>query len=218
LETVPTNGDTIVVPVPDTSKAAADAMAYKLNVPSREGLIRNRYAGRTFIEGANNRLHKAESKYTPLREVLEGKRVFLVEDSIVRSTTMKVLLNKIRTVGRAQEIHVRVACPPIVAPCFYGIDMSSTSELFAPAFLKGGPLTDEVQAEMARRLGADSLRYLPVESIARAIGFDADQLCQACVTGHYPTACGQKLYEVALENGRQNIQARAYEAQHALAR
>ncbi len=108
-ETLTIDADTIVVPVPDTSKAAADAMAYKLNVPSLEGLIRNRYSGRTFIEGGGNRKEKAETKYTPLREVLEGKRVLLVEDSIVRSTTMKVLVKRIRELGRAREIHVRVA-------------------------------------------------------------------------------------------------------------
>ncbi len=151
LETVPIDEDTIVVPVPDTSKAAADAMAYRLGVPALEGLIRNRYSGRTFIEGSGNRKRKAETKYTPLREVLEGKRVLLVEDSIVRSTTMKVLLKRIRELGHAKEIHVRVACPPIVAPCFYGIDMSTINELFAPHFLKGGPLTAEAQDEMARR-------------------------------------------------------------------
>ena len=85
LETVPIDEDTVVVPVPDTSKAAADAMAYALKVPCVEGLIRNRYSGRTFIEGSGNRRRKAETKYTPLREVLEGKRVLLVEDSIVRA-------------------------------------------------------------------------------------------------------------------------------------
>ena len=99
---VPIDEDTIVVPVPDTSKAAADAMAFRLGVPSLEGLIRNRYTGRTFIEGSSSRKRKAETKYTPLREVLEGKRVLLVEDSIVRSTTMKVLLNRIRDAGPGQ--------------------------------------------------------------------------------------------------------------------
>src|SRR5262249_39250115 len=113
LETLKIDEDTIVVPVPDTSKAAADAMGYKLNVPVREGLIRNRYSGRTFIEGAGTRRKKVESKYTPLREVLEGKKVILVEDSIVRSTTMKVLIKRIKDLGRAREIHVRVVCPPI---------------------------------------------------------------------------------------------------------
>jgi amidophosphoribosyltransferase len=211
LETVTIDADTVVVPVPDTSKAAADSMAYKLRVPAVEGLIRNRYTGRTFIEGTGSRRQKAETKYTPLREVLEGKRVLLVEDSIVRSTTMKVLIHRIRELGGAKEIHVRVACPPIIAPCFYGIDMSTIGELFAPPFLREGRLTDDAQQAMAQRLGADSLRYLPVESIARAIGFDADQLCQACITGEYPTPFGQKLYQIAL-NADANCGGRTYES------
>lgn len=210
---VPLDGDTIVVPVPDTSKAAADSMAYHLGVPCWEGLIRNRYSGRTFIEGSKSRTRKAESKYTPLREVLQGKRLLLVEDSIVRSTTMKILVDRIRERGGASEIHVRVACPPIIAPCFYGIDMSTVKELYAPRFLRGGPLTEEIQAEMAADLGADSLRYLPVESIARAISFDSDQLCQACITGEYPTDWGQKLYQIAAGNtNSSNCDQRTYEA------
>jgi amidophosphoribosyltransferase len=212
LETVSIDEDTVVVPVPDTSKAAADAMAYKLGVPCLEGLIRNRYSGRTFIEGSGNREQKARTKYTPLREVLEGRRVLLVEDSIVRSTTMKVLLERIRSVGLPKEIHVRVACPPIISPCFYGIDMSTVSELFAPGFLGGAALTPEIEARMARQLGADSLRYLRVESIARAIGLNADRLCQACITGKYPTPCGQQLAQIALENHSKGVQGRTYEA------
>jgi amidophosphoribosyltransferase len=217
LETVPLDDDTIVVPVPDTSKAAADAMGYKLKVPVLEGLIRNRYTGRTFIEGGAGRRQKAETKYTPLREVLEGKRVLLVEDSIVRSTTLRVLVSRIKSLGRAREVHVRVACPPIIAPCFYGIDMSTIGELFAPRFMRdlSEPiLTDQMQAEMAAELDADSLRYLPVESIARAIGLDHDQLCQACITGDYPTSYGQELYQIALlnrRNGKAGSEKRAYE-------
>src|SRR6266849_4544700 len=144
LGRVPIDGDTIVVPVPDTGKAAADAMAHELGVPSVEGLMRNRYIGRTFIEGVH-RADRARVKYTPLREVLEGKRVLLVEDTIVRSTTMKSLLHELRERGRAREIHVRVACPPIIAPCFYGIDMSTINELFAPKFLEDGILTESSQ-------------------------------------------------------------------------
>lgn len=214
LEEVPLDEDTIVVPVPDTSKAAADAMAFKLGVPSIEGLIRNRYSGRTFIEGGANRKAKAASKYTPLPEVLAGKRVLLVEDSIVRSTTMRVLISKIRDVGRAKEIHVRVACPPISAPCFYGIDMSTIGELFAPPFLSDGDDQETMFAKMAAELGADSLRYLPVESIAKAIEKSADSLCQACVTGEYPTPWGQKLYDIALSQEEQGgcEAGRTYEA------
>jgi len=212
LETVPIDDDTVVVPVPDTSKAAADSMAYRLRIPSVEGLIRNRYTGRTFIDGAASRRAKAETKYTPLREVLEGKRVILVEDSIVRSTTMKVLLGRMRSLGLAREIHVRVACPPIVAPCFYGIDMSTIDELFAPEFLGGGPLTEAAQAAMAARLGADSLRYLPIEAVARSIGFDAADLCEACITGRYPTPAGERLYEIALGQASRGGAGRTYEA------
>ena len=212
LETVPIDDDTIVVPVPDTSKAAADAMAYALKVPCVEGLIRNRYSGRTFIEGGRDRKRKAETKYTPLREVLEGKRVLLVEDSIVRATTLHVLLQRIRQMGQPREIHVRVACPPIVSPCFYGIDMSTVGELFAPKFIEGQPLTPEIEARMAAQMGADSLRYLPVQAIARALHMPAEDLCQACITGEYPTACGQRLARVALENHRNNVVGRTYEA------
>ena len=212
LETVPIDADTVVVPVPDTSKAAADAMAYRLSIPSVEGLIRNRYTGRTFIDGAASRRQKAESKYTPLREVLEGKRVILVEDSIVRSTTMKVLLGRMRSLGLAREIHVRVACPPIVAPCFYGIDMSTIDELFAPEFLPDGVLTEAAQAAMAARLGADSVRYLPIEAVARSIGFDAADLCQACLTGRYPTPAGERLYDIAVAQTSRGRAGRTYEA------
>ena len=94
--------------------------------------------------------------------------------------------------------------------------MSTIGQLFAPRFMGEGPLTEEVQARMAAALGADSLRYLPVESIARAINLDSDQLCQACITGEYPTACGQELYQVALGNARRNVQSqRTYEVARA---
>src|SRR5262249_17990190 len=159
----------IVVPVPDTGKAAADAMAYELGLRSVEGLMRNRYVGRTFIEG-QNRADRARLKYTPLREVLSGKRVLLIEDTIVRRTTLKSLLHHIRGRGGAGEVHVRAACPPIIAPCFYGIDMSTVRELFAHRFMKGTRITDAEQDAMAAELSADSLRYLPLEAVARCIG------------------------------------------------
>jgi amidophosphoribosyltransferase len=191
--------DTVVVPVPDTGKAAADAMAFELKIPSVEGLIRNRYIGRTFIEGVN-RVDKVRLKFTPLREVLSGKRVLLVEDSIVRSTTLMSLLHHLRDQGGAKEIHVRVACPPIISPCFYGIDMSTVGELFAPKFMATKEPTVAEQDAMARELGADSLFYLPVDAVARCIDLPADRLCRACVTGEYPTDAGEKLYQLALRN------------------
>jgi amidophosphoribosyltransferase len=198
LEDVPLDAETIVVPVPDTAKAAADAMAFALKLPSVEGLIRNRYVGRTFIEGTADRAAKAKLKYTPLPEVLAGKRVLLVEDSIVRSTTMRALVREIRDRGGAREIHLRVACPPIIAPCFYGIDMSRRDELFAPPYadLPDGGVSEEAQQRMAEELGADSLRYLPVEAIARSVSLSSDRLCRACITGHYPSPTGQQLYQI----------------------
>jgi amidophosphoribosyltransferase len=205
--------DTIVVPVPDTAKAAADAMAHALGVPSVEGLMRNRAVGRTFIEGAN-RLDRVRLKYTPLREVLQGKKVLLVEDSIVRSTTLQALLNHLRDRGGAKEIHVRVACPPIIAPCFYGIDMSTVKELFAPKFMASKRPSDEEQDRMAKELGADSLFYLPIEAIARSIGIEDERLCRACINGEYPTATGERLYQLAIKdhlNGSSSG-SRTYEA------
>ena len=200
-EQLPIDENTIVVPVPDTAKAAASSMAYEMKVPCLEGLIRNRYVGRTFIE-TNNRADKARAKYTPLAHVMRGKRVFLVEDTIVRSTTMRALIQQIRERGEAKEVHVRVACPPIISPCFYGIDMTSVSELFAPNFMSGTELTPEIEQEMADQLQADSLRYLPISAIAKSVRFDRDSICQACVDRQYPTKTGAELYQISLnENG-----------------
>jgi amidophosphoribosyltransferase len=150
-------------------------------------------------------------KYTPLREVLEDKRVLLVEDTIVRSTTMKALLRLIRDIGGAREIHVRVACPPITAPCFYGIDMSTVSELFAPRFMRGMRPTLEEQEAMARELGANSLFYLPLEAVARCIGIKENHLCRACITGDYPTPTGERLYQLALKKNTDPAKHRTYE-------
>jgi amidophosphoribosyltransferase len=210
METVPIDEDTIVVPVPDTAKAAAASMAFQLGIPCLEGLMRNRYIGRTFIEGTN-RADKARLKYTPLPEVLRGKRVLVVEDTIVRSTTMRALVSQLKERGGAREVHVRVACPPIVAPCFYGIDMSTISELFAPNFMDGSNLTPEVEQQMTKSLGADSLRYLPLDSIARSIDLDRDSLCQACIDCHYPTTAGDELYQLALGNADATSEARTYD-------
>ena len=209
-ETLEVDADTIVVPVPDTAKAAADSMAFHLNVPSVEGLIRNRYIGRTFIEGTN-RADKVRMKYTPLREVLEGKRVLLVEDTIVRSTTMKALVHQLKDRGRAEEVHIRVACPPIVAPCFYGIDMSTVGELFAPKFMEGTHINEDIEREMAEAIGADSLKYLPLDSITRCLELPASSLCQACINTEYPTQAGRDLYQIALGNAKNGQNGRTYE-------
>ncbi|MCL2346675.1 MAG: amidophosphoribosyltransferase [Planctomycetaceae bacterium] len=208
-ETVPLGDDAIVVPVPDTSKAAADGMAYALKIPCLEGLIRNRYSGRTFIECGEYRRRKAETKYTPLTEVLEGKRVFLVEDSIVRSTTMRVLIDRIRRIGLVREIHVRVACPPIIAPCFYGVDMSTFQDIYATNFyhsrnpvpagtepslgiVQNMSFTKELRDQMAADFGADSVSFLTLDAVSRAIGLERDHLCMACASAKYPSRCAQE--------------------------
>jgi amidophosphoribosyltransferase len=206
--------DCIVVPVPDTAKAAADAFAYQLGIPCMEGIIRNRYVGRTFILSKDSRDRTIRSKYTPLPSVLSGKRVFLVEDSIVRSTTMKILIQQIRKECGAREIHVRVACPPIVAPCFYGIDMSTVGELFAPDFVNGryqGNPTPGALKKMAAALKVDSLRYLPVKQLGPTIGVEGDSLCLGCVTGKYPTKWGNKLMRRAKNNAKNGRDGRTYE-------
>jgi len=205
--------DCVAVPVPDTAKAACDAMAYKLGIPSLEGLIRNRYVGRTFIEG-RDRLERAKRKYTALPEVLEGKRIFLVEDSIVRSTTLRQVVKMLRKHGKAREIHVRVACPPIMAPCSYGIDMSTVRELFVPRLLgiePQGDLSEEELKKLADDLGTDSLRYLTLDALTKAIDVPENSLCLGCLTGRYPTPWGGKLYEQALRTKDRAGTGRTYE-------
>lgn len=186
----------IVVPVPDAAKAAADALAYELKVPCLEGLLRNRYVGRTFIE-SGNRYELAMRKYTPLPEVLKGRKILLVEDSIVRLTTLRAIIKQMREFGGAREIHIRITCPPIIAPCFYGIDMPTVKELFAYRYMRRPiveGLPDELADRMASDIGADSLVYLPVQAIPHCLGFQRSELCMACVTGEYPTPCGQNDY------------------------
>ncbi len=214
LEDQPLDDTCIVVPVPDTAKAAADAFAYQMGIPSVEGLIRNRYVGRTFIQPNSTRLRSARGKYTPLPNVLKNKRVFLVEDSIVRSTTMAALTGQIRQRGGAKEVHVRVACPPIVAPCFYGIDMSTLGELFAPGFTPpkyDGRPSARMHAEMAKKLGVDTLRYLPVDGLYDSLQINRDSLCLGCVTGKYPTKWGNKLMRSAKRNTATGRDGRTYE-------
>lgn len=198
-EDQPIDDNSIVVPVPDTAKAAADAFAYKLGIPCVEGLMRNRYIGRTFIQSDTTRCESAKCKYTPLPSVLEGKRVFLVEDSIVRSTTLRVLVEQIRKRGMAKEVHVRVACPPIIAPCFYGIDMSTLGELFAAKYVGkvgkdySGCPNKKMLKRMARNLDIDSLRYMSVQDLGPCLKIKNQDLCTGCVTGRYPSKWGQKL-------------------------
>lgn len=193
--------DYIVIPVPDSAKAAGDSYAYELGLPAREGLVRNRYVGRTFIEGRKSRRLKVKTKYSIVREIIRGKKVILVDDSIVRGTTLKELISYIRDEGGAKEVHIRVSCPPIMGPCFYGIDMSTVSELWAPKFIKRldehGNFDKKILKKMADDVGADSLIYNNVDGTVKSIGLKRLDLCLACLTTKYPTKIGKVLYEKA---------------------
>jgi amidophosphoribosyltransferase len=188
LETQKTDGDCIVVPVPDSSRPAGEGFAQAIGVQCIEGLIRNRYLGRTFIE-STDRAEKVKDKFTLARQVIKGKRIFLVEDSIVRGTTLRELVQFIRKYGEPKEIHVRISCPPINWPCFYGIDMSSRSELIAPKYEKHNSVNDEV----AKEIGADSVIYQSHDGLVRALGLHKKDLCMACLNGDYPTKMGEQL-------------------------
>ncbi|MBI2107531.1 amidophosphoribosyltransferase [Candidatus Woesearchaeota archaeon] len=212
LETEKIDENYVVIPVPDTAKAAGDALAYEFKVASSEGLIRNRYVGRTFIEGTN-REDRIQNKYTALREIINGKKVILVDDSIVRGTTTRQIVSYLKRVGGAKEVHLRISCPPIRGPCFYGIDMSTISELLIPRHEKGprkGEVSKEVIKKISEELGADSLIYQSIPGLIGSIGKPAHELCTACITGDYPTKSGQKLYAKAWDNYRKGIKERTY--------
>jgi amidophosphoribosyltransferase len=186
----------LVVPVPETAATVANAFAFHLGLPMDAGLVRNRYVGRTFIDGGD-RGDAVRMKFTPLREVLEGKKIYLVDDTLVRGTTLKNVIANLRERGRAREIHVRIGCPPIMGPCFYGIDMPTVGELFAPPYLGGravNRIPDAIAARMAQAIGADSLAYLSIEGLVRALDLPQQDLCMACVNTEYPTPTGSRRY------------------------
>src|SRR5450631_2486307 len=171
--------DDIVVPVPDSGVTAAIGYASESGLPLRFGLIRNHYIGRTFIEPRQSvRDFGVKLKLNPVRTLLEGKRVVLIDDSIVRGTTSRKIVRMIRNAG-AKEVHMRVSCPPTVSPCFYGVDTPSKKELIA-----ANKSVDEIR----EFIGADSLSYLSLEGTKKACA-DGEKTtyCSACYTGNYPT-------------------------------
>jgi len=169
----------IVIPVPDTGWPAAIGYAEESGIPFGEGLIKNRYIHRTFIQ-PHQRLRDlgVRMKLTPLRDTVQGKRVVVVEDSIVRGTTSGKIIEMLREAG-AREVHMRISSPPYRHPCFYGIDTPEPSRLLASKYS-----VEEIRAIV----GADSLGYLSIEGLVRAIGVDRDEFCMACFTGEYPVA------------------------------
>jgi amidophosphoribosyltransferase len=167
----------LVMPVPDTGAPAAAGYAEASGIPFREGLVRNRYTGRTFIQPSQTPRHRGVTmKLNPLREVVRGKRLTVVDDSIVRGTTTKQIVALLRKAG-AEEVHVRISAPPIFHPCFYGIDTQVTSELIAA--------TSSVE-EIREFIGADSLGYLSIKGVLTALDLPYDRFCFACFDGRYP--------------------------------
>lgn len=169
----------LVVPVPDSGVAAAIGYAAESGLPFRHGLIRNHYVGRTFIEPSQViRDFGVKLKLNPVRHLLEGKRVVLVDDSIVRGTTSRKIVRMVRQAG-AREVHVRVSCPPTVSPCFYGVDTPTKNELIG---------ANNTVEEIRKFVEADSLAYLSLASLRKAVNDDRKhEYCYACYTGDYPT-------------------------------
>jgi amidophosphoribosyltransferase len=169
----------VVVPIPDSGLCAAAGYAEASGVPLRMGLIRNHYVGRTFIQPQQLiRGFKVKVKLNTVRSIIEGKRVVLVDDSIVRGTTSQKIVGMIKSAG-AREVHMRISCPPTVAPCYYGIDTPHRDELIAA--------THSVP-EIREYLGADSLEYLSLEGLHAAVGTSHSRYCNACYTREYPVA------------------------------
>jgi amidophosphoribosyltransferase len=169
----------LVVPVPDSGVTAAMGYASESGIPFKFGLIRNHYVGRTFIEPSQSvRDFGVKLKLNPVRAVLEGKRVILIDDSIVRGTTSRKLVRMVRMAG-AREVHMRVSCPPTISPCFYGVDTPDKNHLIAAV---------KTQEEIKSFLEADSLSYLSLEGLKKACAEgEKTHYCTACYTGKYPT-------------------------------
>ena len=167
----------VVVPIPDSGVCAAIGYSEQSGIPMRMGLIRNHYVGRTFIQPQQSIRHfGVRVKLNPVRSILEGKRVVLVDDSIVRGTTSRKIVRMVKAAG-AKEVHMRISCPPTISPCFYGVDTPRRSELIAATHT-----LDEVR----RYLDAESLSYLKLEGLLEAVGEGRTSYCTSCYTGQYP--------------------------------
>ena len=169
----------LVIPVPESGTPAAIGYAKQSGIPYGLGLVKNSYVGRTFIQPSQTiRQLGIRLKLNPLREIIEGKRIIVVDDSIVRGNTQRALVRMLREAG-ALEIHVRISSPPVKWPCFYGIDFATRAELIASGL--------EVE-EIRRSIGADSLAYVSEEGLIEATNVQAEKLCTACFSGKYPIA------------------------------
>jgi len=172
----------VVVPVPDSGVCAAMGYAEESGVPLRMGLIRNHYVGRTFIQPQSSIRHfGVKVKLNPVKSILEGRRVILVDDSIVRGTTSRKIVKMVRAAG-AKEVHVRISCPPTISPCFYGVDTPQRSELIGAT---------HTLDEITTFLDADTVAYLSLEGLLSAVGKERSSYCSSCYTGRYPVAIPQ---------------------------
>jgi amidophosphoribosyltransferase len=178
-----------VVPVPDSGVSAAIGYAAESGIAYRQALIRNHYVGRTFIEPSQEiRDFGVKLKLNPVRHLLEGKRVVLVDDSIVRGTTSRKIVRMVRNAG-ATEVHLRISCPPTISPCYYGVDTPSQEELIAAR---------HSAEEIRRFVEADSLGYLSIDGLNKAVDDTKKRFCYACYTGDYPTPLVQ-IEDLALQ-------------------
>lgn len=175
-------GADVVVPIPDSGVCAATGFAAAAGLPLQMGLIRNHYVGRTFIEPQQSIRHfGVRVKLNPVKSILAGRRVVLVDDSIVRGTTSRKIVKMVRAAG-ATEVHMRISCPPTVSPCFYGVDTPRRSELIAA--------THSLE-EVRKYIGADSLGYLSLDGMLAEVGQHRSSYCTSCYTGEYPVAFPQ---------------------------
>ena len=179
-----------VMPVPDSGNYAAIGFSEESKIPLELALIRNHYVGRTFIQPSQHiRDFRVRVKLNPIKDVLKGKRIVIIEDSIVRGTTSRVRVKTLRQAG-AKEVHMRVSCPPLISPCFYGIDFPTKKELIASSH----------SVEWIRKfIGLDSLKYLSLEGMLKSMPLPKTQFCTACFTGTYPTKLPKKLSKSVLE-------------------
>ena len=164
-----------VVPVPETSRVAALGYSARSGIPVMEGFGVNRYALRTFIM-PENRGYFVRLKLNPLKSAIEGKRIVLIDDSIVRGTTSKAIVSMLKKAG-VKEVHLKITCPPLIAPCYMGVDFPTFDELIA---------CNRSVEEIRRLIKADSLTYMTIDGLVEAIGLPKDELCLACLTGTYP--------------------------------
>ncbi len=210
IEDLPLNEEEwVVIPAPNTARPIARAYAREMNVPRifDEGLI-SVSKGRTFID-EGDRSKKVMRKFLPIPSVTRGKKVVVVDDSIVRSTTMATLVKyHLKKIGGASEVHVRIGTPPIIAPCYYGIDMKTFDELIAAPYqdrIEKGIMDGDAQAEIAERINAESLKYMTHDGLINALGFDRSEVCMACLNRDYPTPGGKERDDAAYCDYRKRV-------------